>query len=327
MNSSLITTFLLLIVLCVAFAATAQHKHISQYPNQFTRDGDLIVLPDHGTIYIVSDLHAHWDDFNQWLQQTQLIERINNGEDVYGLMLGDSIDYKPGELPKPPYGDIQIIDRVMEAQRQLGENRNRFIYLRGNHEYAAADIYDMLKKRGMTKHNRTEFIKALYDSPLGATYKQFNFIERMTDKHHEFLINLPTIVVGKKGFVAVHAGPLRKIVSLNDLISPGPKVFDEILWERPDVAFSGGYTMKDTENFLKFLDAKFLIVGHTPISYFPRKNISDGVARLGGKQLIFSTGYGGLKDGQTYIEIDLGKTYNSVDELKLGVNIHRLYPQ
>ena len=327
MNSTLITSLVLLILICITFAATAQHKHISQYPNQFTRDGHLIVLPDHGTVYIVSDLHAHWDDFNQWLQQTQLIERIKAGEDVYGLMLGDSIDYKPGEDPQPPYGDIQIINRVIEIQKQLGENGKRFIYLRGNHEFAAADTYNMLRERGMTEHNRAEFIETLYNTPLGRYYQQFNFIERMNDTHFDFLMNLPTIVVGKKGLAAVHAGPARSKITLNELIEPGPKLLDEILWDRPDIAYDGGYTLKHTNDFLKFLNAKFLIVGHTPISSFPKKNIRDGVARLGGIQLVFSTGYGGVnRDGQTYIEIDLAKTYTSVDELKMGVNIHRLYP-
>ena len=327
MNSTLISSIVVLIILCITFAATAQQKHISQYPNQFTRDGHLIILPDSGTVYIVSDLHAHWDDFNQWLQQTQLIEKIKAGENVYGLMLGDSIDYKPGEVPKPPYGDVQIINRVIEIQQQLGENGKRLIYLRGNHELAAAELYDMLRKRGMTEHNRTEFIEALYNSPLGNTYQQFNFIERMNDTHYKFLMNLPTIVVGKKGFAAVHAGPPRSRITLNEIIKPSSELLDEILWDRPNIAYPGGYTLKHTHNFLKFLNAKFLIVGHTPISYFPKENIRDGVARLGGIQLVFSSGYGGLhKDGQTYIEIDLSKTYTSVDELKMGVNIHQLYP-
>ena len=328
MNSTLITTIvLLLICICISFAASAQNKHISQYPNQYTRDGHLVVLPDHGTVYIVSDLHAQWDDFKQWLQQTQLIERIEAGEDVYGLMLGDAIDYKPGEKPQPPYGDVQIIDRVIEIQQQLGDNGNRLIYLRGNHEYAAADIYKELKKSGMTEHNRKEYIDALYNSRLGPYSKQFNFIERMSDVHHEFLMNIPTIVVAKNGFAAVHAGPASSKITLNQLIEPDMKLLDDILWARPDIAYIGGYTPKQTENFLQFLNARFLIVGHTPIRNFPVENIRDGVARIGDIQLIFSTGYGGVnRDGQTYIEIDLAKTYTSVNELKLGVNIHHLYP-
>ncbi len=325
MNSTLIHTTLLLV--CFTTVATAQPKHISQYPNQFTRDGHVIILPDHGTVYIVSDLHSHWNDFNQWLQQTRLVERIQAGEDVYGIMLGDSIDYKPDEEPKPPFGDVQIVNRVIEIQRQLGDKGKRLIYIRGNHELAAADTYAMMKKHGMTDQNRPAFIQKLYNSINGSYYKQFNFIERMTDAHFDFLTNLPTVVIGKNGFVAVHAGPARSIISLEDLIDPGPQTLDELLWDRPDAVLGGRYTLKHTENFLKSLNAKFLVVGHTPIGYFPRKYIKDGVARLGGKQLIFSTGYGGLRGGQTYIEIDLAKTYPSVEELKAGVNIHLLYPK
>lgn len=307
-------------------AATAQHKQISQYPNQLTRDGHVIVLPDHGTVFIVSDLHAHWNDFNQWLKRTRLVERMQEGEDVYAIMLGDSIDYKPDERPEPPYGDIQIVDRVIELQKQLGDKGKRFIYMRGNHELAAADAYALMKRNGMNDHNRASYIKVLYNGINGSFYRQFNFIERMTDEHYEFLINLPTVIVGKNGLVAVHAGPARSIMSLADIISPSPPTLDEMLWDRPDAVLGGRYSVKHTAGFLDALNAKFLIVGHTPIGYFPQKSIKDGVARLGGKQLVFTTGYGGLRGQQTYIEIDLAKTYSSVDELKLGVNIHRLYP-
>lgn len=325
MNTYFFTITLLLF--CLTMPVTAQQKHISQYPDQLTRDGHVITLPASGTVYIVSDLHAHWDDFNQWLKQTQLIERIRTGEDVYGIMLGDSIDYKPDERPKPPFGDIQIVDRVIALQKELGDNGKRLIYMRGNHEFAAAEAYTLMKKNGMTDQNRDSFIRVLYNGINGSYYRQFNFIERMTDEHHDFLLNLPTVVIAKKGFVAVHAGPAHSIRSLADLVSPNTKTLEELLWDRPDAVLGGRYSEKHTENFLNALNASFLVVGHTPIPFFPKENIRDGVARLGGKQLIFTTGYGGLRGQQTYIEIDLAKNYASVDELKLGVNIHRLYPQ
>jgi len=318
--------YIIVFLVCFTLSATAQTKHLSQYPNEYTRDEHVIVLPEQGTVYIVADLHAHWKDFNQWLKQTQLVQKIEAGEDVYGIMLGDAIDYKPDEQPKPPFGDVQIVNRVIEIQRQLGDEGKRLIYIRGNHEYAAADTFAMMKINGMTDENRPAFIRKLYTSINASYYKQFNFIERMTDEHFEFLTNLPTVVIGKNGFVAVHAGPSRSIRNLADLIKPSPKIFDEILWDRPEIVSTGGYTPKHTENFLKKIQANFLIVGHTPISYFPNKYIRDGVARLSGKQLIFSTGYGGIEGGQTYLEIDLSKTYTSVDELKYGVNIHPLYP-
>ena len=314
------------IALCLIFfaAATAQAKSLSEYPNQLTRDGHLLVLPDHGTLYIVSDLHADWDDFNEWLQLTQLVERIQAGEDVYGLVLGDAVDYKPGEPRHPPYGDIRIVDRVMEIQEEFGEAGKRLIYLRGNHEFASADAYAMLKRQGMTPENRRHFIRALYDSPLGAYYEQFNFIERMTDAHYEFLMNLPTVVIGKNGFVGIHAGPARFVSTLADVIEPSPKTLEELLWHRPGIAASGGYTLTHIKNFLEAVHGNILIVGHTPIHYFPAENIRDGIATFGDAQLIFSTGYSGRPGVPTYIEIDLSERYPSINALKLGVNIHHL---
>ncbi len=325
MNSTLVIGTVILTFFTLNISA--QTKDLTESTNQMSRDGHVILLPEQGIVYIVSDLHAHWNDFNQWLEQTRLIERIEAGEDVYGVMLGDSIDYKPTERPKPPYGDIQIVNRVIELQQQLGEKGKRLIYIRGNHEYAAAEAYAMLKSAGMTELNRPAYIRKLYNGPTGSYYRQFNFIERMNDTHYDFLINLPTVVVGKNGFVAVHAGPARSIGSLSDLVKPSQKTLDAILWDRPKITRIGGYTFEHTKNFLKAINGRFLIVGHTPISYFPPETIRDSVARLDGKQLIFSTGYGGLRGGQTYIEIDLSKTYTSVDELTSGVNIHRLYPK
>ena len=324
MNTSLLV-YVILCFSCFTAVATAQTKQLTQYPDHFTRDGHVVVLPDHGTIYIVSDLHAHWDDFNQWLRLTKLVERIQAGEDVYGLILGDAIDYKPDEPRHPPYGDTLIIDKVIALQRQLGDNGKRLIYLRGNHEFAAADAYAMLKKQGMTPQNRHNFIRALYNSPAGAYYEQFNFIERMTDAHYEFLLSLPTVVIAKNGFVGIHAGPARAITALGDLVEPDPKTLEELLWHRPIIAYPGGYTLKHITNFLEATRANLLVVGHTPIHYFPSKNVRDGIATFGKNQLIFSTGYSGSPGIPTYIEIDLAKRYASVDALKLGINIHHLY--
>ena len=318
-------TYIAFCFICFTSIVIAQPKQLAQYPNQLTRDGHIVVLPNHGTVYIVSDLHAHWDDFNQWLQLTKLVERIQAGEEVYGVILGDAIDYKPDEPRHPPYGDILIVDRIMELQRELGDQGSRLIYIRGNHEFAAADAYAMLKRQGMTTQNREHFIRLLYESPLGAYYEQFNFIERMTDTHYEFLMSLPTVVIAKNGFVGIHAGPSRFITSLTDLVDPSSKTLDEVLWHRPVIAYSGGYTLKHIENFLKAIHANFLIVGHTPIHYFPAQNVRDGIATFGNKQLIFSTGYSGSPGVPAYIEIDLAETYSSVHALKLGVNIHHLY--
>ena len=299
-------------------------KSLADYPNQVTRDGALVVLPDKGTVYVATDFQAQWSNFSRWLTQTKLVERIEAGEDVYGLILGDAVDHKPGDPVFEPYGDVKIVDRIMQLQEQLGEER--LIYIRGNHEFASADAYAMLKKAGMNANNRRDMISQLYQTAHGPYFKQFNFIERMTDAHHDYLTSLPTIAVGKNGFVGVHAGTSRSAKNLADLARPSKKVLDELLWGRPTVALSSGYTPSHTAEFLKRIGGRVLAVGHTPVSFFPEDEIRDGVARLGAHQIIFSTGYGASPGVRSYLAIDLSKRYNAVTELRYGAEIHPLQP-
>ena len=317
--------FTLCALLWVSFLVGAESKQLADYPNQLARDGELVILPEQGTVYVATDFHAHWSDFQQWLTQTKLIERIEGGEDVYGLILGDVVDHKPGDKVFEPYGDTKIVNRIRELQEQLGAKGERLIYLKGNHEYAAADTYAMLKRAGMNVGNQQALIKKLYRTPQGAYYKQFNFIERMTDEHYEYLISLPTIAVGKNGFVGVHAGTSRAAQSLADLVKPSEDVLSELLWDRPIVALAGGYTPAQTAEFLKRVGGSVLTVGHTPLGYFPKK-IRSGVALLGEHQLFFSTGYGAKPGVRSYLVIELSKKYTSVSEFEGGVEIHPLYP-
>ena len=312
------------IFVCLSTLAVAEAKVLADYPNQVTRDGELVILPDKGTVYVATDFQAQWSNFNQWLTQTKLVERIEAGEDVYGLILGDAVDHKPGDPIFEPYGDVKIVDRIIQLQQQLGEER--LIYLRGNHELASADAYAMLKKAGMNPDNRGDMIAQLYQTGHGAYFKQFNFIERMTDEHYNYLTNLPTVAIGKNGFVGVHAGTSRSAKNLADLVRPSKKVFDELLWGRPAIVLRSGYTPSQTAEFLKRIGGRVLAVGHTPVGAFPKDEISDGVARHGEHQLIFSTGYGAAPGVRSYLTIDLSKRYNTVTELKYGAEIHPLRP-
>lgn len=321
-------TLLTIIGICLLSGiGEASFEQIADYPNQLTRDGDAVILPNHGTIYIATDFHTHFRDFNQWLKRTKLIERIKAGEDVYGLILGDIIDQKPGDALSEPFGDTKIINRIMRLQEQLGLKGKRLIYVKGNHEFAAASIYATLKKRGMNADNRKRMINLLYRGAQGAYFQQFNFIERITDEQYNYLIGLPTVVVGKNGFVGIHAGPSRSAKSLVDIVHPNQKALDELLWARPASVQIGGYKPSQTEAFLKRIGGSLLIVGHTPLSYLPKRSIKNGIARIGEHQIFFTTGYGALPGVRSYLVINLKKRYKSVFELKYGVEIQPLYPQ
>ena len=321
-NSRFLRVFI--VFLCFSTLAAAEAKSLLDYPNQVTRDGELVVLPDKGTVYVATDFHAQWSNFKRWLTQTKLVDRVAAGEDVYGLILGDVVDHKPGDPIFEPYGDVKIVDRIIQLQQQLGEER--LIYLRGNHELASADTYAMLKKAGMNADNHRDMIARLYQTVHGAYFKQFNFIERMTDEHYNYLINLPTIAVSKNGFVGVHAGTSRSAKNLADLVQPSKKVLEEMLWGRPAIVLQSGYTQSQTAEFLERIGGRLLVVGHTPLGSFPKDGVADGVARLGVHQLIFSTGYGAPPGVRSYLAIDLSKRYNAVTELRYGTEIYPLRP-
>ena len=327
-QQKILRSLFLILFSCLSFHLSplevADAKSLADYPNQVTRDGELVVLPDKGTVYVATDFQAQWSNFDRWLTQTRLVERIEAGEDVYGLILGDAVDHKPGDPIFEPYGDVKIVDRIMQLRGQLGEER--LIYLRGNHELASADAYAMLKKAGMNADNRQDMIAQLYQTSHGAYFKQFNFLERMTDEHYNYLINLPTVAIGKNGFVGVHAGTSRSAKNLADLVRPSKKVFDELLWGRPSIVLRSGYTPSQTAEFLKRIGGRVLAVGHTPVGSFPKAEVSDGVARHGKHQLIFSTGYGAAPGVRSYLAIDLSKRYNAVTDLKYGEEIHPLRP-
>ncbi len=324
----MLRTLFLILLSCFSLDLSAlemaEAKSLADYPNQVTRDGALVVLPDKGIVYVATDFQAQWSNFSRWLTQTKLVERIEAGEDVYGLILGDAVDHKPGDPIFEPYGDVKIVDRIMQLQEQLGEER--LIYIRGNHEFASADHYAMLKRAGMNADNRRDMIAQLYQGDHGTYFKQFNFIERMTDEHYEYLTSLPTIAVGKNGFVGVHAGTSRSAKNLADIVRPSKKVLDELLWGRPSIVLRSGYTPAHTAEFLKRIGGRVLAVGHTPVSVFPEDEVSDGVARLGVHQIIFSTGYGASPGVRSYLAIDLSKRYNAVTELRYGTEIHPLGP-
>ena len=321
----LLTLFFSLSLIYVDSGLT-QVKQLADYPDQLTRDGELVILPSHGKVYIGTDFHGKLHHFEQWLKQTALIDKIYSENNVYGLILGDIVDHKLTEPIPDPNGDTKIVDQIRNFQKQLGSKGERLIYLKGNHELAATETYAMLKKNGMDADNRKHLIDLLYNSAQGSYFKQFNFIERMTDEQYDYLVDLPVIAMGKNGMVAVHAGTSPSVMNIADLVKPSQKVLNQLMWGRPSVAMAGGYTVSQTQAFLNRIGGSLLIVGHTPLNYLPPEGIRNGVSILDKQQLTFSTGYGAQPGVSSYLAIDLSKIYNSALSLKYKSEIHPLFP-
>ncbi|MBW2996956.1 metallophosphoesterase [Candidatus Woesearchaeota archaeon] len=296
----------------------------SKYPDAYARDGGLVVLPSRGKLYVASDFHSRSKDFEKWLQRTELVERMQY-DDVYGLILGDVVDKKEHDSEAERYGDSKIVDRIMEIQDKLGEQRNRLIYIQGNHEHEVLKLYDMLRSRGMGPANQKKIVQRMYNGKSGFYFKQFNFIERMTEEQFRYMRDLPFAVMTKNGIVGVHAGPARFMEGPEDVAQKKKSVVQDIVWRRPENVTGGSYTSSEVREFLeKMDDSGLLVTGHTPLGMLPRYYVENGVGVYGGNQIILATSYGSYPGNKSYLALELGKRYNNTGDVRAGEEIARL---
>jgi hypothetical protein len=297
-----------------------------EYSNEFQRDGNLIIVPSQGGLYVASDFHSRHTDFKKWFSKTNLVEKLKGGEDVYGLIVGDAVDMKPKDSYAEKDGDSRIVDEIRNIQESLGENGKRLIFTQGNHESEVVKIYDALKKQyGLNSGNQKQLVEGLYRSRNGRFYQQFNFIERMTDEQFEYLKQLPVAVLTKNGIVGVHAAPSRIAKSTKDIAQTNDQNKEEILWNRPGQIKRDGYNFGDVRDFLKVMEGSGLLVtGHTPLSYLPSDYVQGDVGIYGNHQIILATSYGSEPGRKSYLALDLGKRFENVGDLQVGREIQRL---
>ncbi len=308
------------------FASTFGRLSDQISSGQILRDGGLLFLPDHGKLFVASDFHTRYADFQMWLERTRIVERLRNGDDVYGLIVGDVVDRKPGDIYAEDDGDTRIIERIREIQNNLDEQGERFLYIQGNHENRCVSIYEkLITEEAMTPLNQQQVVKNLFSGDRGSYYQQFNFVSRMNDDRYQYLKELPVAVITENGIVGIHAGPSRSLSYPKDIINLNETVIDEILWSRPVEVRKDGYDTSDLSTFLTRMNDSILVVsGHTPLRYLPEELIRDNVGDYGGQQIILATSYGSEPAEKSFLVLDLKTAYESTSELRAGEEIRLL---
>ncbi|RKZ10014.1 hypothetical protein DRQ25_04340 [Candidatus Fermentibacteria bacterium] len=311
------------------FASTFGRLSDQSCSGQVLRDGGLLFLPDHGTMFVASDFHTRYADFQMWLERTRIVERLRNGDDVYGLIVGDVVDRKPGDIHAEDDGDTRIIERIREIQNNLDEQGERFLYIQGNHENRCVSIYEKLvTDEAMTASNQQQVVKNLFSGDRGSYYQQFNFVSRMNDDRYRYLKDLPVAVITDNGIVGIHAGPSGSLSSPKDIIDLNETVVQEILWSRPIEVRKDGYDTSDLSTFLHRMNGSSLLVsGHTPLRYLPEEFIRDNVGEYGEQQIILATSYGSEPAGKSFLVLDLKTVYENTSELRAGEEIRLLESQ
>lgn len=234
-----------------------------------------------GKALVVTDLHGNLKDYNQYKDIWD-----SDDPDFHLVITGDfihSMDKKDGS--------IEILHDIMWNSRF----KDNFHVLLGNHEWTHIVDLDIYKNGVNQKKDFEELIKEKYG------YLQPLFLFLFLD----FFKKLPLAVKTANGLFISHSGPAEGIKSIGDvenLLSSEDytsTVVNQFLWSR-----YGDYSQYDIDLFLEAVDCKAMIVGHTVV---------DGVKVIG-NQMILSSSYGNGK--KAYLEIDLGKHIESVDDVK-----------
>lgn len=247
--------------------------------------GDIIRLPEHARVLVVSDIHGNYDDFMYYVNLWETL----GGEDDHLMFLGDLIHGLDSKTDK----SLEILDEV----RSLIEKPN-FHVLMGNHEwYQINDIPIFKNGINQTREFKNRCKKK---GPL------------VLDFYKDIMAEFQKVAICPNGLVMAHAGPHRRMNSiLKDMkglvLSPIfhqneiNEAFEIMVFARPNDYL--GYSEKDIEDFLDAVDGKAMVVGHTPV----------GGYYVFGKQVIMDSSFG--TNNKYYLSMQTDEEINSIDDV------------
>jgi hypothetical protein len=260
-----------------------------------------------GKAIVLSDLHGHHGDWLKFLEVSNALARIRDGEDLWLVITGDAPDvarHRSVDPDVPEDGDVRILDELIRAHDELGERAERIIYLEGNHDFHLSrlwrevdrwHVFERGKARapeGQVPVNTPEEIEAYFEHYRSAygpaifanNIAPYDMVHRLRPDHVRFLERSPVLAhLPDAGVIVTHAGPTRM-----GGWRPGPlrRAVDacDREWMRtaaPDAYYrsayhqllnnrfrNGDYTLDDVARFLACWDeAGLMITGHTPHPY------------------------------------------------------------
>ncbi len=219
--------------------------------NSDGRPGGLLDLPGEPTPIIVGDIHAQLDNLLMILSQDPYLDALERG-DAYLLFLGDLVHREEDGQLEEMDSSLLTLDLFFKLKIHFPK---KVFHLRGNHE----SFDDEVGKGGVPQGRLLlQHARAV----RGAKYA-----ERLAE-----YFNLLAYLAKTKDFIACHAGPPRREVSLQKLINVArhPKLARDLVWNRLyRTGHPVGYGKRDVNAFRKALGAKKdtpFIVSHTPLS-------------------------------------------------------------
>jgi protein phosphatase len=253
-------------------------------------DGRLVTLPNAGEIILVGDLHGDLPTLSRIMDETRLIQRLDNGEAVYLVCLGDYIDRGPRQ--------IETISFLLDL---YVKHPDHVVLLRGNHE-GPPDIL-------ATPHDFPTRLAERYGDEASEIYLSF---QRLFNQ-------LYTAALIEGNALLLHGGIPSEAKYLRDIAGahlnhPRKKLLAEILWNDPSTLPGFNYSFRGigrnfgievAATFLKKIGVNMLIRGH--------EACEEGHKLMSGKILtLFSCKLPEYHNkNAAYLQIPLDKAFDS----------------
>jgi hypothetical protein len=252
--------------------------------NQFY-DFPIVFLPARGEAIIIGDTHGDSLATQAIIKQERVIEKIEQGQEVYVIFLGDYADRG--------LADIKNLELVLSLVQRY---HHHVILLRGNHEETTVGQYYGL---------------------FGSCIKQFGFDDgqQVFKDLNDLFEKFPSLVVAGNGLVAVHGGvPATPIYSLHDLQDEENST--ELRWNDPTEEIDhyvhnykrGTYFLFGKIVFDAFMSA---IGGNVLVR--SHEYVSKGSKLLFGDRLLTIFSNGGKSAESGYRDFILSPKYAKID--------------
>lgn len=241
----------------------------------------LIKLPNKGKLLIVTDLHGNLEDYETYMKKWD-----SNDPDSYIVIAGDFIH----NVYKEDYS-IEILDDIMEKSKEY----DNFYPLLGNHEWSHIINGNLFKANINLRLDFENLIKEKKGS-----------LEPYLSEYISFFKSLPFFMQTENGLFISHAGPSCQISSHEDFKSfiQDDEYYSDLAWSALSVRPESDYDENDVSHFLDMVNSRLMVVGHTAVNGY----------WVFGRQIIISSSFS--KGDKYYLEIDLSKTIDTMDDLK-----------
>jgi len=178
-------------------------------PSKLDVEGKLVKLPRKGRVIIVGDLHGDLNSLETVLEDCQFVKRVETGEKLFLVFLGDYIDRGQDKLGV-----------LLKTTELLIENPSNIVMLRGNHEGpedVVARPHDFPRKLMHKIGNSWQTVYNAFRGLAGELYTA---------------AIIPKVAFIAHGGIPTNTSKLEKIASAH-IDHPEEPTLVEILWNDP----------------------------------------------------------------------------------------------